>query len=252
MVQYQKFMFDNFVISCDDDKCVAEPLDMEETETEEVLPAAAENPPAEPTAAETAAEPETAGAPVSEPEPEVQPAEEPQPVPGYTQDELDAAVKSAEERGYEKGFNAAATENQKLQQSVLEEIGTRLMTLIAGQEETRREDEQSALRLAVGLVRKLLPALEQDVAKQEVGAFLEDNFADFRREKSLSFSFHPDMAAEIAPLLSKLAEKNDFEGRIAVHKDINLGLSDCRVEWRNGGVERNSAEVLDKVEELLK
>lgn len=250
MVQYQKFMFDNFVISCDDDQCVAEPLDTEEIQNEEPLPAAEETNSAE-TEVKTTAE-ETVEEEVSAAEPEPEPAEKETPPPGYSQDELDAAVKSAEERGYEKGFNAASGENQKLQQNMLEEIGTRLMTLVASQEDARREDEQAALRLAVGVVRKLLPSLEESVARQEVGAFLEDNFADFRREKSLSFSFHPDMAAEVAPLLSKLAEKNDFEGKIAVHKDINLGLSDCRVEWRNGGVERNTAEVLDKVEGLLK
>ncbi len=97
-----------------------------------------------------------------------------------------------------------------------------------------------------------MPNLEAGVAKQEVEAFLRDNFSKFRGEKNLSFSFHPDMAAEIAPQLSKLAEKNDFEGKISVHKDINLNLSDCRVEWRNGGVERNTEEVLKKVENILK
>lgn len=235
MAQYQKFMFDNFVISCDDEKCVAEPLDDIETELEKE---------AEP-AVETV---ETVEAEV-EPEAKEESGEEK--TPGYSQEELDAAVKAAEEKGFEKGFNAASTDNQKLQQSVLEELSSRVMTLVAGQDEARRQDEQSALKLAVELVRKLLPSLEADVAKAEIEAFLSDNFAQFRREKSLSFSFHPDMAALVAPLLSKLAEKNDFEGKIAVHKDINLGLSDCRVEWRNGGVERSTEQVLHNVEELL-
>lgn len=247
MAQYQKYMFDNFVISCNDEECVAEPLDVEE-ETEESLAEAEvlaqEN--------QEEKEPETKEEKVEDVLEEKEKEPEKPKEPSYSQSELDAAVKSAEERGYEKGFNAATTEMQKAKASVLEEVNNRLMALLSGEDENKREAEASALKFAVELVRKLLPNLEAGVAKQEVEAFLSDNFSKFRGEKNLSFSFHPDMAAEIAPQLSKLAEKNDFEGKISVHKDINLNLSDCRVEWRNGGVERNMEEVLEKVENILK
>ena len=237
-------MFDNFVISCNDEECVAEPLDIEE-ETEETL--------AEEYIDQAGQETEKVEN-QEEKETEVlakkEEAEKPK-EPSYSQSELDAAVKSAEEQGYEKGFSSATTELQKAAATALEEINNRLVALLSGEVENRREAEASALKFAVELVRKLLPNLEVEVAKQEVEAFLSDNFSKFRGEKNLSFSFHPDMAAEIAPQLSKLAEKNDFEGKISVHKDINMGLSDCRVEWRNGGVERNTEEVLEKVENIL-
>ena len=52
MAQYQKFMFDNFVISCEDDKCTSQTLedaeteeletDSEEQETEEIIETKAE------------------------------------------------------------------------------------------------------------------------------------------------------------------------------------------------------------------
>ena len=245
MAQYQKYMFDNFVISCNDEECVAEPLDVEE-ETEETL--AEEEIKQEKQEAEEIESQEEKETEVLAKKEEEQ--EKPQ-EPSYSQSELDAAVKSAEEKSYEKGFSAATTELQKAEATALEEINNRLVALLSGEIENKRASEASALKFAVELVRKLLPNLEAGVAKQEVEAFLSDNFSKFRGEKNLSFSFHPDMAAEIAPQLSKLAEKNDFEGKISVHKDINLGLSDCRVEWRNGGVERNTEEVLEKVENIL-
>lgn len=243
MAQYQKYMFDNFVISCNDEECVAEPLDIEE-ETEETL--AEEEIKQERQEAEEVESREEKEVLAKKEEEQEKPKE-----PSYSQSELDSAVKSAEEKGYEKGFSSATTELQKAAAMALEEINNRLVALLSGEAENRREAEASALKFAVELVRKLLPNLEVGVAKQEVEAFLSDNFSKFRGEKNLSFSFHPDMAAEIAPQLSKLAEKNDFEGKISVHKDINMGLSDCRVEWRNGGVERNTEEVLEKVENIL-
>ena len=249
MAQYQKFMFDNFVISCDDDKCVAEPLDVEEqlvdTEAVEDSQAVTEDTTTEvaDTETEVAAAKDDAEEPENK-EPEIK-------APSYSQDDLDAAVAAAEERGYNHGFAKASSDEQKQQQAVLEEINGKLLTLLADQSEDRRQNEQNALKFALELVRKLLPNLEADVAKEEVEAFLSDNFARFKNEKALSFSFNPEMAAVVAPLLSKLAEKNDFEGKIAVHKDINLGMSDCLVEWKNGGVARSTEQVLNNVEELL-
>lgn len=258
MAQYQKYMFDNFVISDDDETSIAEPLDAENMVTETVEPkseiAEAQVAEVQPAESEAAQEQETQQFAALEPESEPEPEPEPEPelkAPSYSQDELDAAVSAAEERSYEKGFNAATADVQKQQQAVLEEINGKLLSLLAEQDDSYRQDEQNALKFALGLVRKLLPNLEADVAKEEVEAFLSDNFAKFKGEKSLSFSFNPKMAANIAPLLSKLAEKNDFEGKIAVHKDINLGLSDCAVEWKNGGVTRSTEQILDNVENLL-
>ncbi len=250
MAQYQKYMFDNFVISDDAEMSTAEPLDAENTAPEVVVP---ETEAVETQTAETAAvEPELSPEPEKQIEAAPEPEPEPEPkAPSYSQDELDAAVSAAEERGYEKGFGAAAADMQKQQQAVLEEINGKLLGLLAEQADSGRQEEQNALKFALGLVRKLLPNLEADVAQEEVSAFLSDNFAKFKGEKSLSFSFNPEMAANIAPLLSKLAEKNDFEGKIAVHKDINLGLSDCSVEWKNGGVTRSTEQILDNVENLL-
>ena len=246
MAQYQKFMFDNFVISCNDEECVAEPLDVKEA-TKETLA----EPEVQDLEPQETQEPEVSKEKAEEvPEPKEEEPIKPK-EPSYSQAELDAAVNSAEERGYEKGFSAAATDIQKAEQTALDEINNRLIALLSGESENKKEAEASALKFAVELVRKLLPNLEAGVAKEEVEAFLGDNFSKFRGEKNLSFSFHPDMAVEIAPQLSKLAEKNDFEGKISIHKDINMSLSDCRVEWRNGGVERNTEEILGKVENLL-
>lgn len=82
MAQYQKFMFDNFVISCEDDKCAAEPVVPEPEETEPEL-----TPSPEELVAEVAEEEIPV---ISEPEEEPEPEEE---VVSYTQDELDAEVK---------------------------------------------------------------------------------------------------------------------------------------------------------------
>ena len=255
MVQYQKYMFDNFVVTCDEQTCIGEelevPLDEDvnvvdnveeqlKTEEKEIFDLEFED-------KEDASENENISSDFEEIDVKI----EEETAVAYTQDELDTAVEAAEIKGYEKGKEEALKTIENAQQEVLQKIDESLKVLADACINLEQEAENSAMQIAICAINKILPTLEHDVAKKEVEAFLSDNFGNFRKETSLSFSFHPDMTAQIAPILSKLADKNDFEGKIAVHKDMNLGLSDCKVEWKNGGVERNSAQITDKIKELM-
>lgn len=229
MSKYQKFMFDNFEVACEEKKSVA--IDsslMPETPEAEFVETLER--PAETVVAE--------------------PIEVPF-VASYSQDELDAAVKTAEERGYEKGFKSATESSEQHQQELLENINNRLLTMLSEASVSAELNEKNSLRFAVELVRKLLPGLEREQAAEAVSRFLGENFPNFRREPQLSFSFNPATAPQMPEIISKLAAKNDFEGKIAVHKDEALGPADCRVEWKNGGVEKKTDKMLEKVADLL-
>ncbi len=235
MAQFQKFMFDNFVIACDEDKAIVEPEN--ETEAENI---------------ESGAEPieETV---VYEPEPEIKPEPEivVESVISYSQEELDAEVRKAEDKGYERGLRQAEDEAEKRHEALMNEMSGKLSVMLADMAKENDEREAEAIQLALALVKKLLPSLEEKQAEAEVQKFLSDNFPNFRREAYLSFSFNPQTVGAAAKIIAKLAEKNDFEGKISVHKDENLGVSDCRIEWENGGVEKNDSKMLEKAEKLL-
>jgi flagellar assembly protein FliH len=237
-------MFDNFIIPCAEDTCVDEVVECLET-IDDVAPVQNSELIEDAILQEENTSDENYDISVSQEN--ILEEEKPR----FSQDDLDVAVASAEAKGYEKGVTDTENKMQSKQQLILENIETRLSELIQDQGEMLEQNETAAMQVAIEAICKILPTIEKDVAKKEVEAFLSNNFSKFRQESILSFSFHPDMVAEIAPKLSKLAEKNDFEGKISVHKDINLSISECRVEWKNGGVERNISENINKIEELI-
>ena len=172
-------------------------------------------------------------------------------LPSYSQDELDAAVQEAKEQSYAEGLKAAEAEESKKQNILLEEIKNQLTLIFAGLDEAKNKMEASALEFALAALRKALPTLEKEQAEAEVKNFLGNNFALFAAQDSLSFAFNPETVKLVAGSLERLAEQNDFEGKIAVHKDASLGPSDCRVEWKSGGVLKKASAVLDKADELI-
>jgi flagellar assembly protein FliH len=41
--------------------------------------------------------------------------------------------------------------------------------------------------------------------------------------------------------LDDIARTNGFEGRLVVLGEPNIGVGDCRIEWADGGINRDSA-----------
>ncbi len=243
MAEYQKYMFDNFEVSN-----VAKREEYEESssfenkETESNLPEED---------VEDVIEDTTISEAIAPQEPVVETAEIINTEPTYSKEELDAAVKLAEEKAYEKGVSEAMSEENKKHDLLLEDISNRLREIFVNFDKKAMEIENSSLHFAVELLRKLLPTLEQKQAEAEVKNFMAHNFANFAAQETLSFAFNPETISLVSDSIGRLAEQNDFEGKIAVHKDTSLGPSDCRIEWKSGGVERKVSASLDKIEDLI-
>ena len=290
MAEYQKYMFDNFVVEINKGKdieaemlpeseeerladcetfdenssdVVSEtnmgdlPIENFDTPTDELTEEQSETASLSDTETTIDSKKMTDVMPVSESEPEKIFEEEhvdnaPEIIePSYSEEELKEAVKQAEEAAYSKGFQAASDDISEKHNLLLGDIKNQLMAIYAEIENKKSEIETSSLKFALGVIRKVLPTLERERAEAEVKSFLADNFANFAGQESLSFSFNPETVSLVAESIGRLAEQNDFEGKIAVHKDASLGVSDCRVEWKSGGVERSMTKTLDKIENLI-
>mgnify|MGYP000795555228 FL=1 len=227
MGQFQKFQFDNFVIG-EDNQLQKEPA-------AEVLPVEPETIEAERIVPET---PDVRDAIVEE-------------IITYSEEEVAAKEKLAEERGYELGFKTAQESFEAQNSRLLEEINNRLLMLAANVGSKECELENQALEIARTAIGKLVPVIEKENAVALVNDFLAKNFKNFKNEAKLAFYFNPEVIPQVQENIARLANIYDFEGKIALHKDASLAASDCRIEWENGGVERNGAKMLEKIDNIL-
>lgn len=239
MSEFQKFQFDNFVIDGD---VLSTPKKTEEIPVvepeivEEVIPAVPEEQEL----------PEETPPPIVEIVPEV--IEE---VKTYTEDEVAEFSAQAEQKGYENGFNAAKEGIEAQNARLLEEINTRLMMLATGADERKCEQENQMLDILKAALHKVVPELAAEKSKEIVNNFLNENFAQFKDEERLAFYFNPQTLPYVQENIARLANIHDFEGKISLHKDAQMKPADCRVEWENGGVERNSNKMLEKIDKTL-
>lgn len=225
MAELKKFLFDNFIVGgCD-------------TKLPEPLPDIVPEEPAE------VEEPEVF---TEQPEPEPEPVE-----PSFSQEEVDAKTAAAEREGYERGLQSARNEIAAEANVLLNDISQKLTVLLAQSEAREKEREKEAVQTVRQALMTLVPTLLEENAAVLVDKFLQDNFNNFKHNEKLSFYINPDIISYVQDSIVKLANSNDFEGKISIHKDGGLERCACRVEWDNGGVEYAPGEQLSQIGQML-
>lgn len=185
--------------------------------------------------------------PVPEPDPEPPP---PPPEPTFSREEL----LRAHEDGYADGFTAgkAAAETAAAQRlaDVLAAAEAALLALLAQAEASAADRRDEAVRVGTAIARKLLPAQARRHGLAEVEAMIEDCVAEVIEEPRLVVRVHDGMMDEIAGRIDALTTARGFAGKTIVLADPALGYGDCRIEWAEGGAEREAERLWRDIDRI--
>ncbi|MGN0904664.1 MAG: FliH/SctL family protein [Alphaproteobacteria bacterium] len=182
------------------------------------------------------------------------------PAPTFSQEEMEAAKAAAFQEGLAKGtaegregaWKEAMDSVEKQEADTMERIAEELKKIRPVLEETPRTAFVSAVRFAMAVCRKVAPALSEKEGLEEIRSLLEKNFHFLKEEPKITVRIHPDLAEAVKKNIAEIVVKNSFPGKIAVVRDETLLPGDCRIEWKNGGLERKTEDVLNQAEELVK
>lgn len=151
----------------------------------------------------------------------------------------------AESIAYRKGFAAAQEQinNETAQKaaaalSVIADAMARIEKGLTGIE-TRLESE--AVEVAVAVGGKLAPELVARQPFAEIAALATDCFRHLVKTPHVAIRVAPDLYDEAKQKLEEIAAAGGFEGRLMVLSETGLAPGDCRIEWAEGGVNRDRA-----------
>jgi flagellar assembly protein FliH len=198
--------------------------------------------PARKVKSEEPAEPETP------PEPEI-------PTVTLTEEELAARIAAAEEAAYERG-KAEVEEAQ--QRSVEDEIATALngismflpgLAATLGQQAEMRSGD--SIIVAASIARKLLPETMAEAAIEEIDDLIRNTIAELIDEPRIMIRVAPDIADALRERIEPVAESAGFGGKLALIEDPKVPLGDCRLNWSDGGAERDTGRLLAELDEII-
>ena len=185
------------------------------------------------------------GAPVAPPAP---------PPPMFTEAEMqgacDVARRKGEESGVTRGRNEAIAAFDKQVATTLGTIAQQTAA-IAKNIAAEAQAAGKSVDLALAIVRKLHPALVERQGLAEIESVLSQCLESLKQEPRLVAYVHNARLDALQERLTQLSASSGFEGRVVLIGDDAMGESDCRVEWADGGVEREAGRIWRAVEEAL-
>jgi len=185
--------------------------------------------------------------PEPEPEPEPEPPPPP-PEPTFSQGELDAAFARGEAEGRQTGEFAAMERIERRLADTVERLAHVLQDSVEAQRKASAAIERQAAEMAMLALRKLFPVLLQRAEGRELEAVFTEAFEQAIEEPRIVVRAAPGMVEALEEKLRALAARAGFEGKLSLIGDPRLSESDCRVEWSEGGVERDPLRSLKAIE----
>jgi flagellar assembly protein FliH len=151
------------------------------------------------------------------------------------------AVAAAHRRGYGEAQNDAGVEAGRRVAAALDRIGDGLAAAIGALQAIEARLECEAVEVAVAVARKLAPALIAREPFAEISALASECFAQLISSPHIAVRVNDVLYASAKEKLDDIVRAKNFEGRLVVLAEPDITLGDCRIEWADGGINRDSA-----------
>ena len=152
---------------------------------------------------------------------------------------LAEAETAAHRRGYADAQNDAAVESDRRVAGALEGIATGLAGAIEALHAIETRLECEAVEVAVAVARKLAPALVEREPFAEIAALASDCFGQLLSAPHIAVRVNDALYAAAKEKLDDIARAKSFEGRLVVLAEPDIAVGDCRIEWADGGINRD-------------
>jgi flagellar assembly protein FliH len=175
--------------------------------------------------------------------------------PTITVVEAERRREDAEAQAHRKGFALgqaqARGEAEQRIAAALGVIGDGLSRLdqSLGGIEARLETE--AVEVAVAVGAKLAPQLIAREPFAEISALANECFHQLVTAPHIVIRVGNEIYDDAKDKLEEIARAKGFEGRLVVLADEAMAPGDCRIEWADGGVNRDSAATLSAIDDVV-
>ena len=148
---------------------------------------------------------------------------------------------AAHGKGYADAQRDAQVETGRRMADALEQIAAGLVVANGALAAIEARLECEAVEVAVAVARKLAPTLIAREPFAEISALAGECFRQLVAAPHLVVRVNDALYALAKEELDEIARARSFEGRLVVLAEPDIALGDCRVEWADGGINRDSA-----------
>lgn len=161
----------------------------------------------------------------------------------YTPEEVEDA--------YQRGRGSLEATAAQTQAMALSRIAEAAMTAISSLEAMVAEARAEALAVGVAAARRIADLALERYPLDVVEHTVRQCIAQAAHEPRIVIRVQPAIAEALKARISSIADEIGFAGRIVVSPDPHIAAANCRLEWADGGVERDAASIAARIESAL-
>jgi flagellar assembly protein FliH len=161
-------------------------------------------------------------------------------VPTFSEEDLELSRQQGFEAGKQEGLTATTESLTRQINETLVQVDQKLGTAFQTQGIVNDDLARSALSVAKGICKKMLPGLAAKHSFDEVDRVITDVFAKIVEHPGVTITVHSSLTEEIEKRINELSADKGYQGKIIIQTDETMQPSDCKVEWFNGGSERDA------------
>jgi len=167
----------------------------------------------------------------------------------------EAKCASREAQAYQRGMDAAQAQidanAQQMIANALTRIGTGLGELAQTLPTVEARLEAQAVEIATAIGGKLAPELIAREPLVEITALVNECFQHLASKPHVVVRVNDAVYESARQQVEDIARARNFEGRLVVLAEPDIGLGDCRIEWADGGVIRDHAQIETAIGEAV-
>ena len=165
--------------------------------------------------------------------------------------EMDVAQAAARAEGVAAGRAEAEQQIARRVADACAAVGTRLGELIAACAQQHEAQTREAVTAATEIVRRLLPSLGKREAIGEIEALIRNCLSRLHDEPRLVVRVADELLDPIRQHIDQITAAAGYTGRVILFADPAIRSGDARVEWADGGAERDSAAIWREIDSAI-
>ena len=169
----------------------------------------------------------------------------------YTEEDKERLCREAYEQGTNDGRQEALGGLEASATEAMNSLNDQLQQLSQSHNKQMENIRCEAASLAFAIAKKLSPALIARQPEAEVLKMIESCLGDLRDEPRIVLRASEPVCDALATCVNDLAASTGFQGNIILLPDDTKTNSDCRIEWADGGVDREITDTTVKLEEII-
>jgi flagellar assembly protein FliH len=167
----------------------------------------------------------------------------------------EAGVREAEASGYHRGFAAAKaeilTEAEQRSAAALERIAATLADVGRGLSGVEARLETEAVDVAVAVGKKLATALIEREPLTEISALAMDCVRHLMTAPHVVVRVNEAQHASVGKPIEEMVRARGLAGHLVVLAEPDIRIGDCRIEWADGGVNRDRSVTEAAIDEAV-